>query len=175
MTARIGRPPLRRCTSEALCRKLAALISTQGSKDESRTVGIDAPVADTPFDSPRRDSGSPSPGRPNAEAAAEAFRNARREVGMGKGCHNPAMKKHLLTIGVAVALTAALWAQTRAPQNESITKEDLRADLFFLAGDSLRGRLTDTVENRAAADFIASRFERMGLKGAGANGAFFQP
>jgi hypothetical protein len=62
----------------------------------------------------------------------------------------------------------------RAPQNESIRKEDLRADLFFLAGDSLRGRLTDTEENRAAADFIASRFERLGLKGAGPNGSFFQ-
>jgi hypothetical protein len=62
-----------------------------------------------------------------------------------------------------------------APQNDSIRKEDLRADLFFLAGDSLRGRLTDTEENRAAADFIASRFERLGLKGAGPNGSFFQP
>ena len=64
---------------------------------------------------------------------------------------------------------------SRAPQNESIRQEDLRADLFFLAGDSLRGRLTDTEENRAAADFIRSRFERLGLKGAGPNGSFFQP
>jgi Zn-dependent M28 family amino/carboxypeptidase len=63
----------------------------------------------------------------------------------------------------------------RAPQSDSIRKEDLRADLFFLAGDSLRGRLTDTEENRAAADFIASRFERLGLEGAGPNGTFFQP
>ena len=62
-----------------------------------------------------------------------------------------------------------------APQNESIRQEDLRADLFFLAGDSLRGRLTDTEENRAAADFIRSRFERMGLKAAGPNGSYFQP
>src|SRR6185295_10677516 len=46
---------------------------------------------------------------------------------------------------------------------------------FFLAGDSLRGRLTDTEENRAAADFIKSRFERMGLKPAGPNGSYFQP
>src|SRR5947209_12031402 len=78
------------------------------------------------------------------------------------------------------AMTAALAAlllttsDARAPQNESITQQALRADLFFLAGDSLRGRLTDTEENRAAADFIKSRFERMGLKGAGANGSFFQ-
>ena len=88
--------------------------------------------------------------------------------------HNHRMKKHLI---IAVCLVAAVHvaAQQRAPQNESIRQEDLRADLFFLAGDSLRGRLTDTEENRASADFIRSRFERMGLKGAGPNGSFFQP
>src|SRR6185312_15152453 len=73
------------------------------------------------------------------------------------------------------AAVVSVAAQQRAPQNESIRQEDLRADLFFLAGDSLRGRLTDSEENRAAADFIKSRFERMGLKGAGPNGSFFQP
>ena len=57
--------------------------------------------------------------------------------------------------GVTVLL-ASIQAQQRAPQNESIRQEDLRADLFFLAGDSLRGRLTDTEENRTAADFIRS-------------------
>ena len=76
---------------------------------------------------------------------------------------------------MCVAAAVHLAAQQRAPQNESIRQEDLRADLFFLAGDSLRGRLTDTEENRAAADFIRSRFERMGLKGAGPGGSFFQP
>ena len=52
----------------------------------------------------------------------------------------------------------------RAPGNESITQADLRADLFFLAGDAMRGRLTDTNENRATADYIRARFERAGLK-----------
>jgi Zn-dependent M28 family amino/carboxypeptidase len=84
------------------------------------------------------------------------------------------MKKSLIAL-VCLAAAVQLAAQQRAPQNESIRQEDLRADLFFLAGDSLRGRLTDTEENRAAADFIKSRFERMGLKGAGPNGSFFQP
>src|ERR1700756_3930919 len=77
-------------------------------------------------------------------------------------------------LAVVVCAAAALSAQNRAPRNESITKEDLRADLFFLAGDSLRGRLTDTVENRAAADFIASRFERLGLQPAAPGGSYFQ-
>jgi Zn-dependent M28 family amino/carboxypeptidase len=88
------------------------------------------------------------------------------------------MPKKLLLSSLALtlaALIAAPSAQTRAPQNESITQSDLRADLFFLAGDSLRGRLTDTEENRAAADFIKSRFERMGLKPAGTNGSYYQP
>src|SRR5262245_25750230 len=76
---------------------------------------------------------------------------------------------------IAVSFLAPVLAQQRAPQNESIRQEDLRADLFFLAGDSLRGRLTDTEENRAAGDFIRSRFERMGLKPIGPGNSYFQP
>jgi len=83
------------------------------------------------------------------------------------------------TVAVSAALAAALSIvpqaqQARAPQNDSVRQEDLRADLFFVAGDSMRGRLTDTEENRAAADFIRSRFERMGLKPAAANNSYFQ-
>jgi hypothetical protein len=81
----------------------------------------------------------------------------------------------MFSLSLATALVATLGAQTRAPENASITQADLRADLFFIAGDSLRGRLTDTEENRAAADFIKSRFERMGLKPAGPNNSYYQP
>src|SRR3954469_20757784 len=85
----------------------------------------------------------------------------------------------MLRLSLVAAMTTAallpLAAQQPAPHNESIRQEALRADLFFVAGDSLRGRLTDTEENRASADFIRSRFERMGLKGAGPGGSFFQP
>src|SRR5438094_9857896 len=85
------------------------------------------------------------------------------------------LKKLAVGTAVIALLSAAPLTQERAPQNDSIRKEDLRADLFFFAGDSLRGRLTDTEENRAAADFIRSRFERMGLKPAGPNNSYFQP
>jgi peptidase M28-like protein len=80
-----------------------------------------------------------------------------------------------LSLGAAVLVfVAPIVAQTRAPQNDSIRQRDLRADLFFLAGDALRGRLTDTDENRVAAEFIKARFERLGLKPA-ANDSYFQP
>jgi Zn-dependent M28 family amino/carboxypeptidase len=74
---------------------------------------------------------------------------------------------------VAIALTLTGNAQTRAPRTDSITQAELRADLFFLAGDAMKGRLTDTDENRAAADYIRSRFERAGLKPA-AGDSYFQ-
>jgi hypothetical protein len=50
----------------------------------------------------------------------------------------------------------------------------MKADLFFLASDSMRGRLTDTPENRLAAEWIAARFERLGLKPVGDDGSYYQ-
>jgi hypothetical protein len=80
-----------------------------------------------------------------------------------------------LVVAVAFSLCGLpLGAQQRAPQNDSIRQADLRADLFFVAADSMRGRLTDSDQNRATADFIRSRFERMGLTPAAANGSYFQ-
>ena len=79
----------------------------------------------------------------------------------------------ILALALAVA-TASLAAQQRAPQNDSIRQDELRADLFYLAGDAMRGRLTDTVENLAAGDYIRSRFERAGLKPAAPGGSYFQ-
>ena len=78
------------------------------------------------------------------------------------------------TLALLVALAApALLAQEPAPENDSIRQSDLRADLFFLASDAMQGRLADTPENRMAAEFIKSRFERMGLTPAGRNGSFY--
>src|SRR5438094_1323695 len=85
------------------------------------------------------------------------------------------LKKLAVGTAVIALLSAAPLMQERAPENDSIRKEDLKADLFFVAGDSLRGRLTDTEENRAAADFIKSRFERLGLDPASPGRSYFQP
>ena len=50
--------------------------------------------------------------------------------------------KQVLAATIAGLLAVTVTAQQRAPQNESIRQEDLKADLFFVAGDSLRGRLS---------------------------------
>lgn len=66
----------------------------------------------------------------------------------------------------------AAWAQTRAPENESISRRELEADLHFLAGDAMRGRLTGSAEYLQAAKYIESRFRRLGLKGGGPDGSY---
>ncbi len=74
-----------------------------------------------------------------------------------------------LTLMLAPAI---LLAQSRAPENESIVRQDLEADLHFLAGDSMRGRLTGSPEYLQAAKFLEARFRRLGLKPAGPENSF---
>jgi Zn-dependent M28 family amino/carboxypeptidase len=85
------------------------------------------------------------------------------------------MKKILGILVLAIALSATpKTADERAPENDSITQSDLRADLFFLASDAMKGRLTDSDENRIASEYLKSRFERAGLKPAAPGNSFFQ-
>ena len=80
------------------------------------------------------------------------------------------MKKLLM----AVTLAGARLTAQPAPGNETISAHELRADLYFLASDEMRGRLSETPENRIAAGYIRSRFERLGLEGLGVDGSFAQ-
>jgi Zn-dependent M28 family amino/carboxypeptidase len=84
------------------------------------------------------------------------------------------MRPRLLIAGILMlALLATVSTQERAPQIESIRKAELKADLFFLASDGMRGRLTDTSENAIAAEWVKSRFERLGLTPAGPDRSYF--
>ena len=75
--------------------------------------------------------------------------------------------------GILVAAAVVAQDPAPAPGSASIRAGDLEADVRFLAGDSLQGRLTNTPENRVAADFIASRFARHGLAPVGSDGSHF--
>ena len=83
-----------------------------------------------------------------------------------------------ITIFAVVAAVSVVQAQDRAadtaPGNTSIRKEDLHADLSFLASDALQGRLTGTSGNQLATEFIRARFERLGLKPAASDDTYFQ-
>ena len=76
---------------------------------------------------------------------------------------------------VCAGCAALVQAQAdKVPFNDSIRVADLKADLFFLAGDGFKGRLVGTPENALAAEFVRSRFERAGLRPA-AGESFIQP
>ena len=75
----------------------------------------------------------------------------------------------------AALVPAAAVAQSRAPAGDAITASKMRADIEFLAGDALRGRLTDTPENAIVLEWVKARFQWLGLKPMGANGSYFLP
>lgn len=56
-----------------------------------------------------------------------------------------------------------------------ISEDALRAHIKFLSDDRLEGRGTGSKGGETAALYIAEQFEAMGLKGAGAQGSFWQP
>jgi Zn-dependent M28 family amino/carboxypeptidase len=73
-----------------------------------------------------------------------------------------------------VAVTMSGVSQQRRPSS-AIDENAIRAHIKFLASDMLEGRGTGAPGGQIAATYIAAQLEAIGLKGAGANGSFFQP
>ena len=58
-----------------------------------------------------------------------------------------------------------LWGFTHIKAQKTVVLlNSLSKDLRYLASDALKGRGTGSPEERTAADFIAKRFESIGLK-----------
>src|SRR5947207_375704 len=74
---------------------------------------------------------------------------------------------------LGLLLTVATFGQNRAPAIETIRKDELKADLFFLASDGMRGRLTGGPEYAIAAEWIAARYARLGLQPIARDGSFY--
>jgi hypothetical protein len=66
----------------------------------------------------------------------------------------------------------AVTAAPAAP--ETITREELRRDLFALAGDAMRGREAGTLDEMRASAWVAERAREAGLEPAGDDGTYFQ-
>lgn len=60
------------------------------------------------------------------------------------------------------------------PTTSDITANDLRTRLYQFADDSMQGRRIGEPGNYKGTAYIASEFQRLGLKAAGENGTFFQ-
>ncbi|MEE9311316.1 MAG: M28 family peptidase [Planctomycetota bacterium] len=80
----------------------------------------------------------------------------------------------ILFVAVFSTINAEPANQLQAPNLESITLSDIKADVYFLASDAMRGRETRMPEAAIAAEYVKSRFKRAGLKPAGENGGYLQ-
>src|SRR6476620_7454041 len=91
------------------------------------------------------------------------------------------MKRLLITFRTVIAVTlisavaASSYSQTRGRTKVALNEDAMRAHVRYLASDLLEGRGTGARGGELAASYIAAEMEALGLKGAGANGSFFQP
>ncbi len=85
------------------------------------------------------------------------------------------MKKNLLFIaGLFFGIAAVAQNPEIVKYGNTITQEDLKADLSILASDAMEGRETGKRGQKMAAAFIKANFEEMGLAGP-VKGDYYQP
>jgi len=81
--------------------------------------------------------------------------------------------RFIAPISLLLALAAPLQAATPTAA-DSASAQRVRADVEFLASDSLEGRDTGSRGYLIAADYVASQFRAIGLEPAGEKGGWFQ-
>lgn len=81
------------------------------------------------------------------------------------------MKLFALVLLCSVFVSGMVQGQTTS---QSISEEDLRLHIKYLASDELEGRGSGTPGNEKAAQYIAKQFKQYGLTPAGDNGSYFQ-
>lgn len=86
------------------------------------------------------------------------------------------MKQEWAQLGfvAAVVAFALWWTMGSSPQNGTAELLKLKADVTFLASDSLEGRGTGSEGEWLAAQFVAAEFEALGLEPKGTDG-YYQP
>jgi Zn-dependent M28 family amino/carboxypeptidase len=89
------------------------------------------------------------------------------------------MKRTLVLLTTLFLLPFAAHAQLTTPAEKSASRSiraaDLQAHVGFLASDLLEGRGPGTRGDALAQQYIATQFQLLGLKPAGANGSYLQP
>lgn len=80
------------------------------------------------------------------------------------------MKRLFVLLVVLFALSVQAQNKIHSPE---ITAQEIKANVFYLASDAMKGRFTGSPEERKAGDYIKNEFQLYGLKPA-FNGNWFQ-
>jgi Zn-dependent M28 family amino/carboxypeptidase len=83
--------------------------------------------------------------------------------------------RSMIVTAMVSALAISGYAQSRGRTKIALNEDSMRAHIRYLSSDLLEGRGTGARGGELAASYIAAQMEALGLKGAGANGSFFQP
>ena len=79
-----------------------------------------------------------------------------------------------MRINILLLIGISLISHTLFGQNKAQILQDMRVDVVYLASDLLEGRETGTNGEALAAQYIASRLEKIGLTPKGTDGSWFQ-
>jgi hypothetical protein len=82
--------------------------------------------------------------------------------------------KRGLVLAITIAVAVAAGGARAQDPIDRIRETDLKADLFALASDAMRGREAGTNDELAASMWVADRAREAGLQPAGDNGTYFQ-
>lgn len=83
-------------------------------------------------------------------------------------------KKPFLHLIILFFYSHLTFAQTNLVSEDNILLKNIKMDVTFLSSDALQGRQTGTVFQDIAAQYIANRFEQIGLQPYGDNQSYFQ-
>ena len=80
-----------------------------------------------------------------------------------------------LAVPTLCCLVLVVPAVTAADQSPALNPDRIKADIAYLASDRLEGRGPGTRGEELTTDFLATEFQKAGLKPIGDRGSFFQP
>jgi hypothetical protein len=83
------------------------------------------------------------------------------------------MRRHAVVAAAVVAFASTIGAGAPDPIDK-IREADIKADLFALASDAMRGREAGTLDELTASAWVAEHARAAGLQPAGDNGTYFQ-
>jgi hypothetical protein len=84
------------------------------------------------------------------------------------------MRRSLFGAGLALCIALGMTATAQTPRQPSISQDDLRTWLTYIASDELQGRLVYTEGIGLAAAYIADHLKEWGVKPGGDHGTYFQ-
>jgi hypothetical protein len=84
------------------------------------------------------------------------------------------MTRSLLAAGLALCVGLGMTATAQTPRQPSISQDDLRTWLTYIASDELQGRQVYSEGIGLAGAYIASHLKEWGVKPAGDHGTYFQ-